>query len=148
VSDLSPNFATRFFLGIGHGRALEFILGVLKVNIALSIAASDLALRIPVTADLAWEYSRLVIALPLLLVGIGQLAGVYLNIKGLEWSWMIRAVSAVVAICMWSMVILKSGILGEPTLGIPMAITFLPASVFLFYKAWNRLPVPGMPGLL
>lgn len=132
---------------LGHGRALEFFLGWMKVNIAASIALTELSARVPVTADLAWYYSPVALAAPFFVLGILQAGGAILNICGYDDSWIIRAIAAILAIFVWCLILIKATIIGEPSLAIPLAITCLPASAFLFYKAWNRLPVPGAPGL-
>jgi hypothetical protein len=132
---------------LGHGRALEFFLGWMKVNIAGQLAFSELSARVPVTADLAWYYSPTIIALPFFVMGLLQISGTILNIRGYEKSWIVRASAALLAIFVWCLILIKAGMIGEPTLAIPLSLTCLPASAFLFYKAWNRLPVPGAKGL-
>jgi hypothetical protein len=132
---------------LGHGRALEFFLGWLKINISVSIALSDLSAQVPVTADLSWYYSPTALAAPFFVMGLLQASGVMLNVYGYEKSWTIRAFGAVLAIFVWCLVLVKASLVGEATLAIPIAITCLPASAFLFYKAWNRLPIPGSAGL-
>lgn len=136
-----------WFAAIGHGRALEAYLGTLKVMIGLSFALTDLAGLVPATSDFAWNYPRAAIAAPFLAVGAIQLLDVILNIQGYEESWVLRAVGSVLAIAMWVGLLLKTWILAEPSLIVPLAITSLPFSVFLFWKAINRLPVPGARGL-
>ena len=133
---------------LGHGRALEFFLGWLKINISVSIALSDLGSRISVTADFAWYHSPTVLATPFFVMGVLQAAGVFLNVYGYEKSWLIRAAGAALAIFVWCLVLVKASLIGEPTLAIPIALTCLPASAFLFFKAWNRLPIPGAAGLI
>lgn len=136
----------QLLMQLGHGRALEFFLGWMKVNIAASIAFSELSARVPVTADLAWYYAPSIIAFPFFVMGALQIGGTVLNICGYENSWVVRAFAALLAIFVWCFILVKAGLIGEPTLAIPIAITCLPASAFLFYKAWNRLPIPGAPG--
>jgi hypothetical protein len=86
--------------------------------------------------------------MPIFLMGVLQVTGVTLNIRGYENSWIIRAGGAVMAIFVWCLILVKASLVGEASLAVPIAITCLPASAFLFYKAWNRLPVPGSAGLI
>jgi hypothetical protein len=133
---------------IGHGRALECFLGIYKLAFGIAIAMSDLHTRIPSFADFAWFYSSYTIAAPFFFLAFCHLVGLYLNIRGYEWSWLLRFIGAFSAMFVWTFLIIKSSWLGEPTLIIPTAIACLPASAFLIYKAWNGLPVAGRVGLV
>lgn len=134
-------------MAFGHGRALEAYLGTLKILIGLAFSFTDLASRVPATTDLFWQYPRSIIAAPFFIVGFIQLVGVTLNIKGYECSWIIRAVGAGLAIAMWIGMLVKTSLLNELSVMVPLATVSLPFSAFLFWKAINRLPVPGAPGL-
>ncbi len=137
-----------FFLNcLGHGRALEFFLGFFKVVLAGYIITSNISMLVPALADFSWLYSSVIIASPFALIGLLQLSGTILNIRGATWSWILRFFGAIFALFVWSALIIKTMYLGEPSLLAPMAISCLPASSFLIYKAWNRLPIPGVPGL-
>lgn len=139
---------TSFIVYIGHGRALEAYLGFFKVLLAASIALSSISARTPALADFAWYYSSFVLALPFAVVGLLQLTGLWLNIWGKEWSWILRFSGASTAMFVWVALLIKTSWLGEPSLIYPIALSCLPASAFLVYKAWNRLPVPGAVGLV
>lgn len=138
---------TPWVMAFGHGRALEAYLGTLKILIGLALSFTDLASRIPATTDLFWKYPRSIIAAPFLVVGMIQLIGVMLNIKGYEDSWILRAIGAALAIAMWIGMLIKTSWLNELSVMVPLAAVSLPFSAFLFWKAINRLPVPGTPGL-
>lgn len=135
-------------LYFGHGRALEAFLGLLKLLIGITLILSGLDTKTPTLADLAWYYPSLAIAAPFFTVSALQLSGLALNIMGHEWSWMLRAAGALGGIFMWSAFILKTSLIGESSLVLPLALAALPASSFLLYKAWNRLPIPGAAGLV
>lgn len=139
---------TVFLVYIGHGRALELFLGVLKTAIAISIAMSDLDVRIAPLSDLTWFYPSYMIAAPFFLIGVLQAGGILLNMCGYTSSWVLRFTAALLAMFMWSALLFKSSIVGLPTLIAPLAISCLPASAFLLYKSWNRLPVAGAAGLV
>lgn len=145
----APRVSVAFwFSAIGHGRALEAYLGALKVMIGLSFAFTDLAGLVPATSDLTWSFPREAIAAPFLVIGALQLLDVVLNIRGYEGSWRIRAAGATLAMAMWIGLLSKTWLLAEPSLIVPLALTSLPFSMFLFWKAINRLPVPGTRGLI
>lgn len=139
---------TAVLIYIGHGRALEGFLGFYKLVLAVSILVSEISWRVPALADLTWGTPRYVVATPFAIIGFLQIIGLILNALGYEISWLLRFVGAAFAMMMWSALLIKSSALGEPTLVIPMAVAALPASGFLLYKAWNRLPVPGAAGLV
>jgi len=139
---------TRFIAYIGHGRALEFFLGWYKLVLATSIMISGLSPRVPALADLTWYYPRYILASPFLLIGTIQIVGLILNARGIEWSWIFRFIGASLAMLVWSTLLIKSATIGQPTLLIPLAVCCLPASGFLVYKSWNRLPPPGAAGLV
>lgn len=133
---------------IGHGRALEAYLGTLKIMIGLAFGFTNLVSFVPATADLAWNYPRSLIAAPFLIVGGIQIIDVVMNIKGYESSWKVRATGSLLAMAMWIGILLKTSWLAEPSLMLPLACASLPFSAFLFWKAINRLPIPGTPGLV
>lgn len=133
---------------LGHGRALETFLSILKTLIGVTILFSDLGEKTPVLADLTWLYPNTIIAAPFLIVGFLQLCGVLFNMAGYEWSWVLRSTAALLALFMWTTFLTKSGLLGESSFMFPLAIACLPASAFLLYKSWNRLPIPGAVGLV
>lgn len=135
-------------LYLGHGRALETYIGLLKIATGITLALTDLDVRVPAFNDITWYYSRTAVALPFLIVGGLQIAGTFLNIKGIEFNWVLRATGAICAIFMWTAILLKTSLIGQSSLTIPLATVSIPASIFLFWKAWNRLPIPGAQGLV
>lgn len=133
---------------LGHGRALETFLGVLKILIGITLMFSNLSERTPSLADIAWSYSNAAIASPFLIVGVLQFSGAVFNMLGHEWSWRLRCVGAFFAILMWSIFLSKSSLIGQSSFVLPLALACLPASAFLLYKSWNRLPIPGAAGMV
>jgi hypothetical protein len=137
-----------FLTYFGHGRALEGFLGIFKLVLAAYITTTGISYRVPALADFSWIYPSVTIATPFILIGCLQITGLLLNVRGVEWSWLLRFVGAGFAMFVWLALIIKTLYLGEPSLIVPLAVTCLPASAFLMYKAWNRLPVPGAVGLI
>lgn len=137
-----------FWAAIGHGRALEAYLGLMKIVLAAYFILTVGAFRIPAIADLAWQYPRPVLGLPFFIIGATQIYGVVLNTRGVEFSWTLRAGSAAAAIFLWLWIIIKTISTGEDSVLAAIAVPSILASIFLFGRAWNRLPVPGAPGLL
>ena len=131
---------------IGHGRALELYLGLLKIGLGVWIVVTRASAEVPVLADLSWYYSPTILASPLFFVGACQLLGWTLNCFGYEFSWVLRAVGAQVAIFMWFWLIFKTPFAGSSSPIFVVGVLALPFSVLLLYKAWNRLPIPGAPG--
>lgn len=137
-----------FLLIIGHGRALELYLCVFKIALGVWILAEDAAGTVPTLADLRWYYPSATLAAPFFLVGGLQFSGWVMNWAGLECSWAFRAAGALLAITMWFWMVFKTEFAGETSPLFVVAIVSVPFSVIIFYKAWNRLPVPGAPGLV
>lgn len=135
-----------FMLMIGHGRALELFLGLLKIGFGIWILFPGNSVEVPVIADLSWYYPSAILALPLILVGAAQLTGWTLNCAGYEFSWVFRAVGAQAAIFMWFWLIFKTPFASTSSPIFVLGILALPFSMLLLYKAWNRLPIPGAPG--
>lgn len=133
-----------FLAVIGHGRALELFLGMMKIGLGFWILGN--AVREPTISDLSWFYSSSLLALPLLLVGTIQLVGWLLNCLGYECSWVFRAVAAQLAIFMWFWLIFKTSFAGSGSPLFVLGVLAVPFSALLLYKAWNRLPIPGAPG--
>lgn len=148
LRNFSFNFLTRFEAFLGHGRALESYLGGLKILIGLCVLPGW-PINIAVLSDLQWFVPDFLIALPFLFVGFTQIFGLYLNAMGVEWSWILRAIAAFVAIFMWSWLLSKAILIGDfSSVIVPLAIMGIPASTFIFRKALKRLPVPGAAGIL
>lgn len=135
-----------FIFLLGHGRALEFFLGLLKIGFSVWLLFPGNLVSVPAIADLSWYYSNVVLALPLSLVGTLQTVGVILNIRGYEISWVLRAVAAQLAMFMWFWFIFKTPFAGTSSPVFVIGVLALPFSALLLYKAWNRLPIPGIPG--
>lgn len=133
---------------IGHGRALEFFLGLFKLALAISITLSDLDKRIPPLADFAWFYPSLIIAFPFYILAFLHFSGIAANMIGYSWSWFPRFMGAAIAMFVWTFLLIKSSWIGDSTLIVPMAIACLPASAFLIYKSWHGLPIPGRAGMV
>lgn len=135
-----------FLLMIGHGRALELFLSLLKIGLGIWLVFPGNITEIPALADLSWYYSSTTLALPLLLVGATQLIGWLLNCMGYEVSWIFRAIAAQAAIFMWFWLIFKTPFASTSSPMFVLGILALPFSTLLLYKAWNRLPIPGAVG--
>lgn len=134
----------------GHGRALEMFLAGLKILIFLQFFpfAPFHVWPTQVPALAGFDVSALVLAAPFLIVGLTQAFGLWLNYKGFEFSWFVRACGAFVALVMWSWILLKTLLIGVATpFLVPLAIMGFGASVFILWKAANKLPIPGAPGL-
>jgi hypothetical protein len=131
---------------LGHGRALELFLGLLKIGLGVWILFPGHSVEIPAIADLSWYYPSTLLAMPLIVVGLSQLAGFALNCLGYEVSWIFRAVGAQAAIFMWFWLIFKTPFASSASPLFVLGVLALPFSALLLYKAWNRLPIPGAPG--
>src|SRR5678815_4031175 len=92
---------------LGHGRALETFLGFLKITIGVNIIFTTLSERTPTLVDLTWFVSSAAIGAPFIVVGGLQFSGAMLNMAGYEWSWIPRSTSALLAILMWSICLVK-----------------------------------------
>ena len=135
-----------FLAMVGHGRALELYLGLFKLGLAVWLLIPGHVILIPTIADLGWLYPSLILASPLIVVGLIQLVGLALNCVGYEWSWLFRAVGAQLAIFMWFWFVFKTPFANTSSPLFVLAALSIPFSALLLYKAWNRLPVPGAPG--
>lgn len=134
----------------GHGRALEMFLVGLKILIFAQLIPFNPVIvwptNIPAFADFGVPDS--IIASPFILVAFLQAWGLWLNKRGYEISWIIRATGAMIALVMWSWIIIKTMLVGVATpFLLPVATMCFLASIFILWKAMNRLPIPGMPGL-
>lgn len=133
------------FLGfIGHGRALECYLVGVKILFGLFIVPATAAF--PGLADLPWFIPEPIIAAPFFFIGILQGIGLWLNARGVESSWILRAAGALLAIMLWTALITKALLVA--TIINPFYIMSWLGSVFILWKALNRLPVPGVRGAL
>ena len=137
---------TTLLVMIGHGRALELFLSMLKIGLGVWILFPGNSIEIPAIADLSWYYPSVYLALPLIGVGMAQIIGWLLNCLGYECSWMFRAAGAQAAIFMWFWLIFKTPFASSASPLFVLGVLALPFSVLLLYKAWNRLPIPGAPG--
>jgi hypothetical protein len=138
---------TRFLLVIGHGRALELYLSTFKIALGSWIIVENAGAAVPAFSDLAWHYPSVLLATPFFVVGGLQLIGWLLNWLGYEINWVFRFVGAMLAIWLWLWLVLKIEYAGEKSPLFVVALVAVPFSAILLYKAWNRLPVPGAPGL-
>lgn len=143
-----PSYSfTTFVLLLGHGRALEMYLICVKLLFGFMIVPPWMDVQAVALADLRWYVSDPVIAAPFFLIGFIQLIGWILNVQGVEASWIPRATGAGLAVVLWLWIIFKSVLIGAVTTGVvPFCIMSCFASLFLFWKAWNRLPIPGALG--
>lgn len=138
-----------FIQFFGHGRALEAYLVGVKILFGLFIVPPQISIQILVLSDLQWFIPDPLIAAPFFIVGAMQGIGLWLNAKGYECSWIIRASGALSAILLWSALLTKSVLIGALVSGMtPFLIMSLLGSVFILWKALNKLPVPGAVGLL
>lgn len=142
------NILDRFERYLGHGRALETYLACLKILFGL-ILFPGWPINVAVLSDLQWFVPDIVIASPFLVVGVLQAIGLYLNAKGFEFSWIIRAAAATIAIFMWSWLLTKSILIGQLFTTItPLCVLGVPASGYILRKAIRRLPIPGAAGVV
>ena len=134
----------KILAALGHGRMLELFLGTLKIGLGIWVMRH--AIKEPAIADLSWSYSSLLLATPLFVVGTIQILSIVLNCMGYESSWIFRTVGAQAAIFMWFWLIFKTTIAETASPLFVVGIVSVPFSVFLLYKGWSRLPIPGSPG--
>jgi hypothetical protein len=138
----------KLFVYFGHGRLLELYLSVLKLLVGLNVitvSQSKLDEAPAALWDLFWYIPQPAIAAPFFIIGFIQLTGLIMNYKGVEGSWIFRYIGALGAIGMWSWLIYKSLITGEVhTWLFSLALVSMPFSMLLAWKAWHRLPIPGM----
>lgn len=139
----------RFSLFLGHGRALESYLVGVKMLFGVFVLVPHGSVHIIALNDLLWYVPETVIALPFFVIGLVQLFGMLMNYIGREWSWIPRAVGAGAAICMWVWFITKLVYIDAVITGMmPFCVMSLLGSIWIYWKAWNRLPVPGAAGLV
>lgn len=131
---------------LGHGRTLELYLIIIKFVYAL-ILFPGWPSNIVILSDWQWTVPGFLVAAPFALVASVQALGLWLNYRGYEISWVFRAAGAMAAIMLWSYILFKSLAISEVVTGIfPLAVTSLPFSARILWKALNRLPIPGAPG--
>ncbi len=131
---------TRFFVMLGHGRALETYLIAVKLLMAAVILASGNELQIVALRDLSMlpDYW---LAAPFFGLAIIQYVGLCLNIRGIEASHDWRIAGSVVAICLWAWLITKSILIGAILTGsMPFWIMSFAASWFLLLRGITRQP--------
>lgn len=131
----------RFLQFLNRGWALEMYLIGLKTLLALMLFP-NWPISIRVFSDLQWFVPDIVLALPFASIAILQGYGIYLNAKGIESNWILRAAGALIAITVWGWILTKSILIGEATSLFPVSIMSLLASVYILWKATNRLPIP------
>jgi hypothetical protein len=140
----------KLVLFFGHGRLLEFYLVCLKmmVGINVSTVTSYVDNETPAALwDLFWFIPSITIAAPFFCVGSVQLSGIILNYKGIEASWIPRFVGALLGTTLWFWLVYKSVAVGQlHTWLFSLAVVTAPFSAFIAWKAWNRLPIPGVIG--
>ena len=135
---------TALLATLGHGRMLELFLGILKIGLGIWII--KYAVKEPTMVDLSWSYPNVLLALPFFFVGALQIMSPVLNCIGFESSWIFRTVGAQTAMFMWFWVIFKTSFAGVASPLFVVGVVSVPFSMFLLYKGWNRLPIPGSPG--
>ncbi len=139
----------RFLAFLGHGRALECHLIGLKLLIGTFIFVPKGELRIIPLVGLTWYVPDQAIAAPFLVIGLVQLVGLVMNMRGHERSWVPRLLGAGAGAGMWAWLITSSVLQGAiASFVLPVSVMGIVSSSFLIYKAKNRLPIPGQPGLI
>ncbi len=139
---------SRFLLFIGHGRALESYLIGVKLMFAFFLLPPRFRISFAAVNDLQWWVPEPIIAAPFFVIGIVQFAGLLLNYRGVEESWILRAGGASAAMALWAALIVKSTLVGYALTGVmPFFIMSFLSSLLIFWKAVNRLPRPGAIGL-
>ena len=133
---------------LGHGRALETFLagGKISVSVYFFVQPKHVG-QVSALYDLMWYVPEIFLIAPLFIIGMLQITGLVLNYYGVEWSWVPRAVGASSATFLWGWVIVKNIEIGAYGLSIPICTWLLLGSSWIWWKAWNRLPVPGAAGL-
>jgi hypothetical protein len=138
----------KLLLFFGHGRLLELYLVCLKMMVGINVSTVQRYVTDETPAalwDLFWHIPPLTIAAPFFCVGTVQLLGLVLNYRGLEISWIPRFVGAVLGTTLWFWLIYKSIAVGElHTWLFSLACVTVCFSAFIAWKAWNRLPIPGI----
>lgn len=138
----------RVMLFLGHGRALEACLGCAKIMLFLHFLVVPSSITsVTATYSLLWSFSPIAIVLPLFVVGVAQVVGLTLNYAGCEWSWVVRAAAAMGGIAIWTWIVLKSALISSGGLEAWLGGYLVLWNIFILWKAFNRLPVPGAPGL-
>jgi len=138
----------RFFLLLGHGRALETYLIGAKLLMAAQMLAPGVTTQIVPLQDLYWIPDKF-LSVPFLVLGLTQLVGMILNMRGWKSSWIWRSAGASIGICLWSWLITKTLLIGAVGIGsLPFWVMSFIASVFLLWRGVNRLPLSGAPGPL
>lgn len=140
----------RWMLWLGHGRALEANYIGLKFLYGLFflVCPGHEAIDVRALYDLQWYLPASAIAAPFFIIAFTQLCGMILNIRGYEISWVPRFAGASMGIMLWSWLVAKSiAISAVVTALFPIAIMGILASMFILWKAANRLPIPGTPGI-
>jgi len=134
-------------LFLGHGRALETYLVGVKLLFALFIVVPHGPAHIVALNDLLWYVPEEAIVVPFVLIGTTQLVGLMANYHGYKWSWVLRFIGAAAAIAMWIWFIIKLIWINAVLTGMmPFCVMSCLGSVWLLWKAWNGLPLPGAVG--
>lgn len=119
-------------------------MALLKVLFGLFLLPSRAALKVPALADLAWTVVEPLIAFPFFLIGVMQFIGIWLNIKGYEMNWQLRAIAAALGSALWIWLIVKTVIVDGSSIGLlPFLIASFASSLWLLRRALHRLPIPG-----
>lgn len=133
--------ANQFF---GQCRALELYLACVKTLFgAFLLPDHKLDHTFIIFQDILWQYPNWYIAVPFLILGIAQVVGVLCNYIGCEWSWKLRALCAFFAELIWAIVIVRHYQLDSITGLLPFAIMAMLANFWIWWTAWNDLPLPG-----
>lgn len=136
-----------FILTLGHGRLLEANYILWKLIMGTSIFLPQVPLRVAPLDPLRWYMPDQAIAMPFLCIGIVQLTGLIMNIRGYEESWKLRMAGGAAALGMWSWLFWQSLIAGVVSGSIfATSICGFIASLLFCYLAYHRLPIPGAPG--
>jgi hypothetical protein len=138
----------KYLAPLGHGRALEANYIGLKLLIGVSIFLPLNKITVAPLSVLQWYVPEPLIAMPFLMIGIVQLVGLIMNIRGYEASWILRLVGAGAGIGMWGWLLWRSWSLGIiASFVFPVSIMGILSSLFLAYMAKQRLPIPGTPAV-
>lgn len=129
---------------IGHGRALETFLVLVKFQYALllSIAPRNILLFTAVTES----GNQVIFAAIFFVIGCIQATGLVLNLEGNSMCHRYRVIGGTLAIMLWIYVITRTFLSGFATAIYPWAITAMLGSMWIVRRGTLGLPHPGAPG--
>lgn len=129
---------------LGQCRALEIYLGFAKTLFGIFLLPEQkIEHAFIVFQDILWWFPNWYVAVPFLVLGMGQMVGVVSNYFGWQGSWGLRVFCAIFAEFIWSAVIFRHYQLGTITGLLPFAIAATIANFWIWWTAWNELPPSG-----